>query len=144
MMDLPQWELPDRYANKIGGFRVMLAQTQWYFSLPQFLTIVGFLLYQNSKFVRSLPIIGESIWHWFGFMFLSGISILVIHYAIVYPSMQTFNQNQAQRKERSPHYRLSHENNREIKEIKQRLELAENGEIECPICSNQGGINDGS
>lgn len=133
---LPQWELPDHIANRIGGLRVMVAQTQWYFSLPQFLTIVGLLLYQNSQFIRSIPIIGESIFHWIAFMSVFFIGIFIFHYSIVFPSMQTFSQNQAQREERSPHYRQTLKNQEEIREIKEILQSAKNGDRECPICQD--------
>jgi len=101
----------------LGGLITLIQRCQFYFSALNFLMILATFYYTTFKHVY------PSIPFWVFVIAMSGLlfALMVLEYAIIYPSFVAFQAHQAYKKERNPIVRDIEEIKKELKELKEIL-----------------------
>lgn len=117
--------LPPRIMQLIGAARTYAARINFFLAVPNTL-MIAVLFYQQSPLVQSVI---PTVYHWVALILFGIVPAAVLcDRMLLHPAQIIYQHHQGARENRSPNFRETMENQREIKRIHDRLDRIETGD----------------
>jgi len=112
--------LPADWLRYIGALRTYAQRMQFFFGVPNTLILVGYVLYDRAALLTQ---VFPTRFHWMAFvLFVVAPAVILFDRVLLHPAQITYNQHQNGHEDRSPNYRETMENQREINRLHRRLD----------------------
>lgn len=103
----------------IGALRTYGQRMNFFLSVPNTL-MIGVLFYNDAPVLHA---VFPTVYHWIGFILLVVVpAAILVDRVLLHPAQIMYNSHQSGRENRSPNYRETMENQRQIQDLHARLD----------------------
>lgn len=126
IVDLLRWQADERIPvpvmSVLGGVRTYAARLNFFLGVPNTL-MIAVLFYNDAPLIQSVI---PTVYHWVAIIvFVVVPCAFAIDRVLLHPAQIVYNQHQNGHEDRSPNYRETMENQRQIEALHDRLDKAD-------------------